>query len=234
MGKVARLPAEMVARDSAEQQGMLEPPGIQSCPSHYESCPSPPESFSPTPHESCPPPPYRLSLSLPALAPSPGRCEEVARKKRQRRARWTTWWTRGGACLLVLALAATSIVALGHGVEVRGSVAETSVRLEQIGASFLHQQEVLDDMEEQVAMLKTQVVVVEKGLAELKNISKDITAIQDIRRKVMEFADVFEEAANLSPWHPAVELISTTSQSDQLKVNCWTISILIMAVILRS
>ena len=142
--------------------------------------------------------------------------------------------------------------------KVRGSVAETSVRLEQIGASFLHQQvgspisksfskhffsfhlneyigqEVLDDMEEQVAMLKTQLVVVEKGLAELKNISKDITDIQDIRRKVMEFADVFEEAANLSLWHPAVELISTTSQSDQLKVNCWTISIPIMAVILRS
>jgi len=137
--------------------------------------------------------------------------------------------------LLVLALAATSIVALGHGVEVRGSVAETSVRLEQIGASFLHQQEVLDDMEEQVAMMKTQLVVVEKELAELKNISKDITAIQDIRRKVMEFADVFEEAANLSLWHPAVELISTTSQSGQLKVNCWTLSIpIIMAVILRS
>ena len=55
--------------------GMLEgvPPGLES-------------SYSPPP-ESCPPPPYRLSLSLPALAPSPSRWEEVARKRRQRRAR---------------------------------------------------------------------------------------------------------------------------------------------------
>ena len=120
--KVARLPAEMIARDSAEHQGMLDLPGLESCPSTpesfspsheslpsphenfsppHESCSPPHESFSPTPHESfpspcesfspppdsCPPPPYRLSLSLPALTPSPGRWEEVARKKRQRRAR---------------------------------------------------------------------------------------------------------------------------------------------------
>merc|ERR1719209_851383 len=110
--------------DSAEH-GMLEgvPPGL--------------ETSYPPPPESCPPPPYRLSLSLPDLAPSPGRWEEVARKRRQRRARWRTWWLRGGVCLLVLGLAAISIVALGHGVEVRGSVAETSVRLDEIGAGFL-------------------------------------------------------------------------------------------------
>ena len=87
-------------------------------------------------------------------------------------------------------------------------------------------------MEERVTMLKTQLVVVEKELAELKNISKDITDIQEIRRKVMEFADVFEEAANLSLWHPAVELLTTTSQGGQLRVSCWTISINIMATII--
>ena len=68
---------------------MLEgvPPGLESSFSPPpESCSSPPEIYSPAP-ESCPPPPYRLSLSLPALAPSPGRWEEVARKRRQRRAR---------------------------------------------------------------------------------------------------------------------------------------------------
>ena len=92
----------------------------------------------------------------------------------------------------------------------------------------------LDDMEQRVTMLKTQMVVVEKELAELKNISEDITAIQDLRRKVMEFADVFEEAANLSLWHPAVELISTTSQSEQVEVSCWTISITgAMAMVFR-
>merc|ERR1712037_1029505 len=108
-------------------------PGLESCPPPPESCPFPPET--------CPPPPYRLSLSLPTLAPSPGRWEEVARKRRQRRARWKTWWLQGGACFLLLALAATSIVALGHGVEVRDSMAETSGRLDQIGANFLQQQE---------------------------------------------------------------------------------------------
>ena len=85
-------------------------------------------------------------------------------------------------------------------------------------------------MEQRVTMLKTQLVVVEKELAELRNISEDITAIQDIRRKVMEFAEVFEEAANLSLWHPAVEVISSTSRSEQLKVSCWTGTV---AVILR-
>merc|ERR1711974_548377 len=118
------------------------------------------------------------------------------------------------------------------GVEVRGSVAETSVRLDEIGAGFLQQQGVLDEMEERVTMLKTQLVVVEKELAELKNVSKDITDIQEIRRKVMEFADVFKEAANLSLWHPAVELLTRTSQSSQLRVSCWTISINIMATII--
>ena len=89
-------------------------------------------------------------------------------------------------------------------------------------------------MEQRVTMLKTQMVVVEKELAELKNISEDITAIQDLRRKVMEFADVFEEAANLSLWHPAVELISTTSQSEQVEVSCWTIFIAgAMAMVFR-
>ena len=90
----------------------------------------------------------------------------------------------------------------------------------------------LEDIEERVAMLKTQLVVVEKELAELKNISEDITAIHEIRRKVMEFADVFEEAANLSLWHPAVEIITTTSQSGQLKVTWWTILITILATFL--
>ena len=90
-------------------------------------------------------------------------------------------------------------------------------------------------MEQRVTMLKTHLVVVEKELAELKNISEDIAAIQDIRRKVMEFADVFEEAANLSLWHPAVELISTTSQSDQLEASWLTISITAtMAMVVRS
>ena len=89
-------------------------------------------------------------------------------------------------------------------------------------------------MEQRLTMLKTQMVVVEKELAELKNISEDITAIQDLRRKVMEFADVFEDAANLSLWHPAVELISTTSQSEQVKVSCWTIFIAgAMAMVFR-
>ena len=94
-------------------------------------------------------------------------------------------------------------------------------------------QEVLEDIEERVGMLKTQVVVVEKELAELKNISEDITTIHEIRRKVMEFADVFEEAANLSLWHPAVEIITATSQSGQLKVSWWTIFITILAIFLR-
>ena len=90
-------------------------------------------------------------------------------------------------------------------------------------------------MEQRVTMLKTQLVEVKEELAELKNISEDITAIQDIRRKVMEFADVFEEAANLSLWHPAVELISTTSRSEQLKVSYWTIFITgAVAIILTS
>ena len=92
-------------------------------------------------------------------------------------------------------------------------------------------QEVLEDMEQRVTMLKTQMAVVEKELVELRNISEDIEAIQEIRRKVMEFADVFEEAANLSLWHPAVELISTTSsQSEKVKVNWWTICICIPTV----
>ena len=90
----------------------------------------------------------------------------------------------------------------------------------------------LEDIEERVGMLKTQLVVVEKELAELKNISEDITAIHEIRRKVMEFADVFEEAANLSLWHPAVEIITATSQSGQLKVSWWTIFITILAIFL--
>ena len=78
-------------------------------------------------------------------------------------------------------------------------------------------------------------MVVEKELAELRNISEDISAIQEIRRKVMEFADVFEEAANLSLWHPAVEIISsTTSQSEKVKVNWWSLCITsAMAIILR-
>ena len=37
----------------------------------------------------------------------------------------------------------------------------------------------LDDMEQRVTMLKTQLVEVKEELAELKNISEDITAIQE-------------------------------------------------------
>ena len=36
--------------------------------------------------------------------------------------RWTTWWLRSGTCFLFLALTATSIVALGHGVEVPADI----------------------------------------------------------------------------------------------------------------
>ena len=83
--KVAWQPAGMGSAD----HGMLEgvSPGLETCPPSPETCPPPLESFHPPP-ETCPPPPYRLSLSLPTLAPSPDRWEEVARKRRQRRARW--------------------------------------------------------------------------------------------------------------------------------------------------
>ena len=97
--KVAQTPAEM-ARGTADQR-MLE--GLESCPPASQgprSSEGAPDCHLPLTLERCPPPPYRLSLSLPILAPSPGRLEEIARKRRQRRARWD----------LAVAIIATSLV----------------------------------------------------------------------------------------------------------------------------
>merc|ERR1711971_1426736 len=89
--------------DSAEHQVMLEPPGIECCPSFHESFPSPPENFSPppesypSPHESCPPPPYRLSLSLPGQVRGGGQEEATASCKMDNLVD-TRWSLLAGAC----------------------------------------------------------------------------------------------------------------------------------------
>ena len=89
-------------------------------------------------------------------------------------------------------------------------------------------------MEQQINVMSDQLKKVDRELVDLRNITKDIGAIQELRRRVMEFSDVFEEAANLSLWHPAVELIATSSDGNRLVLNSWTIVvIMITAEILR-
>ena len=95
-------------------------------------------------------------------------------------------------------------------------------------------QERLVAMEQQINVMSDQLRKVDKELVDLRNITKDIGAIQELRRRVMEFSEVFEEAANLSLWHPAVELIANSSEGNRLVLNPWTIVvIMITAVILR-
>ena len=89
-------------------------------------------------------------------------------------------------------------------------------------------------MEQQINAMSDQLKKVDRELVDLRNITKDIGAIQALRRRVMEFSEVFEEAANLSLWHPAVELIATSSYGGRLGLNSWTIAVItITAVILR-
>ena len=88
-------------------------------------------------------------------------------------------------------------------------------------------------MEQQINVMSDQLKKVDRELVDLRNITKDIGAIQELRRRVMEFSEVFEEAANLSLWHPAVELIATSSEGNRLVLNSWTIVVIsMMAVIL--
>jgi len=86
-------------------------------------------------------------------------------------------------------------------------------------------------MEQQINVMRDQLKKVDRELVDLRNITKDIGAIQELRRRVMEFSEVFEEAANLSLWHPAVELIATSSEGNRLVLN--TVVITMTAVILR-
>ena len=89
-------------------------------------------------------------------------------------------------------------------------------------------------MEQQINVMSDQLRKVDRELVDLRNITKDIGAIQELRRRVMELSDVFEEAANLSLWHPAVELIATSSEGNRLVRNTGTIVVITMtAVILR-
>ena len=165
--------------------------------------------------------------------------------------------------------------------QVKGSVAETSLRLEQIGQSILKQkvfspayiswlssrflrsedfssqtfsftvssllfsgafqkskfinvlpQERVVVMEQQINVMSDQLKKVDRELVDLRNITKDIGAIQELRRRVMEFSEVFEEAANLSLWHPAVELIATSSEGNRLVLNTGTIVVITMIVVI--
>ena len=165
--------------------------------------------------------------------------------------------------------------------QVKGSVAETSLRLEQIGQSILKQkvfspayiswlssrflrsedfssqtfsltvssllfsgafqkskfinvlpQERVVVMEQQINVMSDQLRKVDRELVDLRNITKDIGAIQELRRRVMEFSEVFEEAANLSLWHPAVELIATSSEGNRLVLNTGTILVITMIVVI--
>ena len=89
-------------------------------------------------------------------------------------------------------------------------------------------------MEQQINVMSDQLKKVDRELVDLRNITKDIGAIQELRRRVMEFSEVFEEAANLSLWHPAVELIANSSEGNRLVLNTGTIVVITMtAVILR-
>ena len=89
-------------------------------------------------------------------------------------------------------------------------------------------------MEQQINVMSDQLKKVDRELVDLRNITKDIGAIQELRRRVMEFSDVFEEAANLSLWHPAVELIANSSEGNRLVLNSWTIVVItMMAAVLR-
>ena len=89
-------------------------------------------------------------------------------------------------------------------------------------------------MEQQINVMSDQLRKVDRELVDLRNITKDIGAIQELRRRVMEFSDVFEEAANLSLWHPAVELIATSSEGNRLELNSWIIVVItMMAAVLR-
>ena len=72
-------------------------------------------------------------------------------------------------------------------------------------------------MAQQVTVLKTQMMVAENELAELKNISKDV------REMVMEFA-------NLSP---AVENMTISSRSGKVEMTSWTFPVTLMSVVLR-
>ena len=89
-------------------------------------------------------------------------------------------------------------------------------------------------IEQQINVMSDQLKKVDRELVALRNITKDIGAIQELRRRVMEFSEVFEEAANLSLWHPAVELIATSSEGNRLVLNSWTIVVItMMAAALR-
>ena len=89
-------------------------------------------------------------------------------------------------------------------------------------------------IEQQINVMSDQLRKVDRELVDLRNITKDIGAIQELRRRVMEFSEVFEEAANLSLWHPAVELIATSSEGNRLVLNSWTIVVItMMAAALR-
>ena len=89
-------------------------------------------------------------------------------------------------------------------------------------------------MEQQINVMSDQLRKVDNELVDLRNITKDIGAIQELRRRVMEFSEVFEEAANLSLWHPAVELIANCSEGNRLVLNTGTIVVITMtAAILR-
>ena len=83
-------------------------------------------------------------------------------------------------------------------------------------------------MEQQINAMSDQLKKVDRELVDLRNITQDISAIQELRRRVMEFSEVFEEAANLSLWHPAVELIATSSDGNRLVLNSWTIVVITM------
>ena len=83
-------------------------------------------------------------------------------------------------------------------------------------------------MEQQINVMSDQLKKVDRELVDLRNITQDISAIQELRRRVMEFSEVFEEAANLSLWHPAVELIATSSDGNRLVLNSWTIVVITM------
>ena len=89
-------------------------------------------------------------------------------------------------------------------------------------------------MEQQINVMSDQLKKVDRELVDLRNITKDIGAIQELRRRVMEFSDVFEEASNLSLWHPAVDLIASNSDGGRLVLNSWTIVVItMMAAVLR-